>query len=148
MSLPNTPKTDWDINDGVQFTDLNEIGENLVHLDEDTEHLEDVKYEENDSPTFVDGKKLLTSANYLHGTVDDNDVFDKLAPFIPDNGNVMQIIGGIVVGGAVNNGPVSRAERLNSTTVRLYYIRIETGAASQFDFVNGGATSRKVSLSW
>lgn len=34
MALPNTPKTDWDATDGVQFTDMNEIGENLEYLDD------------------------------------------------------------------------------------------------------------------
>lgn len=54
MALPNTPKTDWDTNDGVQFTDMNEIGENL-------EHLEDVKAEIGGSPTFSEIGYIFTS---------------------------------------------------------------------------------------
>jgi len=45
MSLPNVPKIDWGTGDGVQNTDMNEIGENLNHL-------EDVKYEADDDMTI------------------------------------------------------------------------------------------------
>lgn len=33
MALPYTPKTDWIAGDGIIYSDLNEIGENLVDLD-------------------------------------------------------------------------------------------------------------------
>ena len=41
MALPNVPKTDWTVSDGVVFTDMNEIGENIQDLEDD-------KYESGD----------------------------------------------------------------------------------------------------
>ena len=46
MALPNASKVNWTSDDGVQFTDMNSIGENI-------QHLEDTKHENGDSPTYI-----------------------------------------------------------------------------------------------
>ena len=59
MALPNESKINWTANDGARLTDMNNIGKNLNHL-------EDVKYESGDSPTFTDviaTTETVTTAN-------------------------------------------------------------------------------------
>ena len=93
-------------------------------------------------PTFVDGKRLLTSANFLHGDVISyNDVFDKLSPFVPNTGEFMLINGGW------NNHVVSRLERSAANTVTLYYLT-SAGAVGTLVLTDGDGTTSNFSLSW
>ncbi len=94
-------------------------------------------------PTFKDGKKLLTSANYLHvAAATHNDVFDKLAPFIPDNGNIMKLTGFIV------DFSVSRAERITSTTITFYGVRASGLFTSTVTDGDTGSTYSAISIAW
>ena len=47
MSLDTVPKINWESDDGVIFSDMNNIGNNL-------QALEDSKHEDGDSPSYVD----------------------------------------------------------------------------------------------
>lgn len=94
-------------------------------------------------PTFVDGKTLLTSANYLHlATATHNDVFDKLDPFIPDNGNIMKVTGFIV------DFSVSRVERISSTTITFYGVRNSGLFTSTVTDGDTGSTYSAISIAW
>ncbi len=84
--------------------------------------------------------KIITSDNYLHGTIADSDIFDKLSPFIPDTGNI------IVVSGIIAGLVVSKAIRNSSTIIQLSYG--SSGAASEFTVNYDGVDTRIISLAW
>jgi len=91
--------------------------------------------------------KRITSANYFHASGNENDLFDKLAPFIPNNGNGMKLTGEF----KISAGPVtiaSVAERLSSTEINLRGGRADTGGVGVSTITNGSATTLLASLSW
>ena len=91
-------------------------------------------------------RKLITSANYLHETMTINAAFDKLAPFIPNNGDTMLISGFYYIG--ISLLLLSRAQRITSTTINLYYMLAADGALSTTTLTDGNATSINITISW
>lgn len=91
MALPNTPKTDWDTDDGVQFTDLNEIGENL-------EHLEDVKTDEGGSPTF---DKIILDKYYKNDNITEIVLYAAIGSWIPNTGDFLAVHGQYIDSGTI-----------------------------------------------
>jgi len=98
-------------------------------------------------PTFIDGKRLVTSANYLYDSTNEDVVFDKLSPFIPDVGNEMMITGGFKDSGGITY-ILSRAKKESSSVIKLYCITI-AGSVSAIDMVDGQTGhSVQISASW
>ena len=60
MSLDTVPKINWESDDGVIFSDMDNIGKNL-------QALEDSKHEDGDSPTYV--TENVTTSNVTTGNI-------------------------------------------------------------------------------
>ena len=93
---------------------------------------------------------LLTSnlgripANTIHGSVDQNDIFDALAPSIPNTNDTIIVSGTISFAYAYS---VSYAKRINSTTIYLY-IMVAGSGASTYTITDGNMVGEVCSLAW
>ena len=99
-------------------------------------------------PTFTNGKKLITTNNYItFASVSQNTVFDKLSPFLPNTGDKMSM-----TGGTINTSShyliAFYAERTSSTIIRIYGMRTDSSIVSFSEFVDGGAINQAVHVSW
>ena len=98
-----------------------------------------------DPATLFDSVRRITSANYLHETSTENDIFDKLNSFIPTVGNIMKIGGVLSIGGTAIH--VNHVERTSSTEMTF---RGLSGSATLRETVitNGDGTATVTALSW
>lgn len=83
-------------------------------------------------------------ANTIHGSPTQNDIFDALAPSVPNTNDK------IIVSGTIGFDPVysvSYAERINSTTIYLYICIPGTGA-SNWTLTDGNMVGQVCSLAW
>ncbi len=90
--------------------------------------------------TLYDSVRRITSANYIHANETYNNIFDKVAPFIPTNGDVMLVTGLI-------GGTVSHVIRTDATTITFYSIS-SVGNLLALAIGDGVATTTNVSIAW
>ncbi len=100
-------------------------------------------------PTFVDSVRLLTSANNIHAaSISQNDVYDKISPFLPNIGDIMAISGGLKTSGALTI-TLAYATRLDADTIRFSGYGISSGGIASADADDGSATQfDDMSISW
>ena len=81
-------------------------------------------------------------AGSLHGTVvTENEAFDALAPSIPNTNDE------IIVSGAIEGVPVSKAKRTGVNTIAIYYC-FDATTVGVNTITNGVETSFALSISW
>ena len=89
----------------------------------------------------------VSSGIALHGTYTVAQVFSALSPLIPTNGDKIILNGGFISGTAALI--YSYAQRINLTTIRVYYLNTSAGAAgiASTDYTSGGGASADFSFS-
>ncbi len=90
----------------------------------------------------VFGAKRITSANFIYdSTASFNDIFDKLAPFIPINADVM------LLNGAAGASIVTHAIRTDGTTITIYFMLL-SGSLGSLAIIDGAVTTTTIAISW
>ena len=104
------------------------------------------KYRLGDQRELYNGKKLNDS-NYIEGTFTGAQVFTKLAPFIPNTGDTILIVGGIN-SVTLNETQTSRVERIDATTIRFFGTVPSTAVNNTLSIDSAGGSNYNVSLAW
>ena len=93
--------------------------------------------------------KRITSDNYVESdSITIGDLFTKLAPFIPDNGNYMLMSGAAYVAVQTTSIVISKATRVDASNVILQSIRLDSGIIYNLTLTSGSGISLKVSIAW
>ncbi len=93
--------------------------------------------------------KRITSANYIHAaSISQNDVYDKVSPFLPNIGDIMAISGGLKTSGALTI-TLAYVIRLDANTLRFSGYGISSGSIASADADDESATLfDDMSISW
>ena len=93
--------------------------------------------------------KRITSANYVESdSITTGDLFTKLAPFIPNNGDYMLMTGAAYVAVQTTSIVISKATRVDASNIILQSIRLDSGIIYNLTLSSGSGTSLKVSIAW
>lgn len=88
-------------------------------------------------------RRLITSDNYMHdGSTTQNDVFDKIAPFVPNTGDIMPINGG------VNGDIISKVTRTSATVITFTGQLSGGGGNTTITATDGNGGVLTISATW
>ncbi len=93
--------------------------------------------------------KRITSDNFIHAaSITQNDVYDKISPFLPSIGNTILVSGGLKTSGALTI-TLTYATRLDANTIRFSGYSVSAGSIASADADDGSATQfDDMSISW
>jgi len=129
VSLSAVPNTDF----------TTPVGSNTTHrtTNNGSDHSfidQDVK--STAGPTFIDGKRLVTSANYLHqsANITENEIYDKLSSFLPNIGDEIK------VSGCTLTYIITRLKRTGASELTMYSFNVASGGILDFTIVDGDSS--------
>jgi len=99
------------------------------------------------SGVFYSSRGRYPASTILLTSTTEDAVFDTMSAYIPNTNDAIIISGSMDPAGYVCI--CNKAIRLNSTTIRIYWLRIDTSALGYTDIVNGSSdTIDSIALSW
>ena len=102
-----------------------------------------------DATVTVSGKismaKGIGTAHYLSGNLTQNQIFDALVPYLPNNGDDLLVYGGYGTGGAAYL--CHNAHKLTPTIITLSWVKVD-GSCGGTNVTDGDATTYTVGMRW
>ncbi len=96
-------------------------------------------------------RRLITSDNYIHNTsasINRGDVYDKVSPFMPDVGDIMEVNGGFNDILSSTHGIAAFFERTDASTIVLRGKEEGVNVLANITLTNGDANTITASLVW